>query len=70
MSKLSKNPNGIPNKAVDLLVSEIFRKNGVNFSNAKSKLSDEQKMAIKELVDELSMQVDTFVKTNSQEEKK
>ncbi len=66
MSNLPKNQKGIPNIAVDLLVSEIFRKNGVNLNNAKSKLSDEQKTAIKELVEELSSQVDSFMNSNNE----
>nr|WP_232337065.1 spore coat protein [Lysinibacillus timonensis] len=72
MSNLPGNPNGIPNKAVDLLVSEILRKNGVNVDQAKRKISDEQKMALKELVEELSMQVDAFVNqsSNSKNDKK
>ncbi|MDN4493542.1 spore coat protein [Ureibacillus aquaedulcis] len=57
--------SAIPNKVVDLLVSEIFRKNNVNIENAKSKLTDEQKQAIRDLVDELKSQVDTFVKESS-----
>lgn len=62
VSKLPEQSKAIPNKVVDLLVSDVLRKNGVNLENAKSKLSDEQKQAIKELVEELSAQVDAFVK--------
>lgn len=62
---MSDKQNPIPNKVVDLLVSEVLRKNNVNIDNAKSKLSDEQKRAIRELVDELKSQVDTFVKESS-----
>ncbi|MFC7686888.1 spore coat protein [Ureibacillus sp. GCM10028918] len=57
--------SAIPDKVVDLLVSEVFRKNNVNIDNAKSKLSDEQKQAIRDLVEELKSQVDTFVKESS-----
>lgn len=62
---MSEKHEAIPNKVVDLLVSEVFRKNNVNIENAKTKLSDEQKRAIRELVDELKSQVDTFVKESS-----
>ena len=58
---MSENPKAIPNKVVDLLVSEVFRKNNVNIEQTKSKLTDEQKQAIRDLVDELKSQVDTFV---------
>lgn len=43
--KMSEIPKAIPNKVVDLLVSEVFRKNNVNLGSAKSNLSDEQKQA-------------------------
>ncbi|MEK9199682.1 spore coat protein [Ureibacillus sp. 179-F W5.1 NHS] len=56
-----KDPNAIPNKVVDLLVSEVLRKNGVNLENTKSKLTDEQKQSLKELVEDLKSQVDGFV---------
>ncbi|HWK21467.1 MAG TPA: spore coat protein [Ureibacillus sp.] len=59
---MSEQPKAIPNKVVDLLVSEVFRKNNVNVENAKTKLSEDQKQAIKDLVEELKSQVDTFVK--------
>lgn len=62
VSNLPEKSKAIPNKVVDLLVSDVLRKNGVNLESAKSKLSDEQKQAIKELVEELSAQVDAFVK--------
>lgn len=64
MSNLPKDSNVMPNKVVDLLVSEIFRKNGVNLNNVKKNVTDEQKTAIKELVEELKMQVDAFVQSN------
>lgn len=56
-----KDPNAIPNKVVDILVSEVLRKNGVNLENTKSKLTEEQKQSLKELVEDLKSQVDTFV---------
>ncbi|PYF07327.1 spore coat protein [Ureibacillus chungkukjangi] len=58
---MSENPKAIPNKVVDLLVSEVLRKNNVNIDSAKSNLNDEQKKAIKDLVEELKTQVDSFV---------
>lgn len=65
---MSDNPKVIPSKVVDLLVSEVFRKNNVNIASAKNKLSDEQKQAIRDLVDELKSQVDTFVNTTNKDE--
>jgi spore coat protein W len=59
-----KPPNAIPNTIIDLLVSDIFEKNGVNVEDAKKKLTDEQKVLLKNLVDDLSQQVDQFVNAN------
>lgn len=61
MSDLSEMPKGIPNKVIDLLVSDTLRKNGINLENAKEKLSGEQKQILKELVEDLTRQVDSFV---------
>ncbi|QCR32654.1 spore coat protein [Lysinibacillus sp. SGAir0095] len=65
---MSEIPKAIPNKVVDLLVSEVFRKNNVNLASAKTNLTDEQKQAIRDLVDELKSQVDSFVNTAKQDE--
>jgi len=65
MTNLPEKPDIISNKAVDLLVSNAFRKNGVDIESLKGKLSDDQKQAIKEMLEELSQQVDGFVKQNT-----
>lgn len=65
MSNSSENQNSLNGKVVDLLVSEVLRKNGVNLDNVKNKLTDEQKQSIKELVKDLQSQVDSFVKQSS-----
>ncbi len=61
-------PKVIPQQIVNLLVSDLFKKNGVNVEKAKEKLSDEQKQMIKELVSDLTSQVESFVKTSSPED--
>lgn len=70
MSDSPKPPSGIPNTIVDLLVSNIFKKNGVNVEDIKKNLSDEQKTMLKNLVEDLSNQVDQFVNLNSQKKVK
>ena len=65
----NKNPELIPQPIINLLVSDLFRKNGINVESAKEKLSDEQKQMIKELVRALSNQVESFVKSSTNEEK-
>ena len=67
MTNLPEKPDVISNKAVDLLVSNAFRKNGVDLESVKGKLSDDQKQAIKEMLEELTQQVDGFVKQNTPE---
>ncbi|WP_050181050.1 hypothetical protein [Domibacillus robiginosus] len=62
MSDSSKNPKILSDKVIDLLVSTTLQKNGVNIDKAKKQLSDEQKKMFKELVEDLSKQVDAFVK--------
>lgn len=63
----NQNPQLIPHQIIDLLVSDLFRKNGINVEKAKEKLSDEQKQMIKELASDLSNQVESFVKSSSTE---
>ncbi|MCM3197177.1 spore coat protein [Priestia megaterium] len=65
MTDPSKNSSGVPNKLVELLVSDILRKNGVNTEKIKKSLSNEQKQALKELVEDLSQQVDSFINKSS-----
>ncbi|WP_160719192.1 spore coat protein [Bacillus sp. USDA818B3_A] len=68
MSNSSDNPI-IPKAVIDLLVSDVFKKNGISLDNAKKNLSDEQKQMLKELVKDLSQQVDSFVKNSTKENK-
>ena len=67
MSNLPENPEVIPNKVIDLLVSHAFQKNGVDIENVKVKILDEQKQEIKDLIEELSKQVDAFIKQKPSE---
>ncbi|QFK71752.1 spore coat protein [Pradoshia sp. D12] len=66
----NQSPQLIPQQLINLLVSDLFRKNGINAEKAKEKLSDEQKQMIKELVSDLTNQVETFVKSSSTEDNK
>ncbi|WP_017754047.1 hypothetical protein [Calidifontibacillus oryziterrae] len=52
----------IPSKVIDLLVNDIFQKNGINLEDGKGKLSVEDKQMIKELVEDLRLQVEAFLK--------
>jgi spore coat protein W len=55
----------IPGSIIDLSVSDIFRKNGINLEDGKGKLSAEEKQQIKDLVNDLRKQVDAFVKKDA-----
>jgi spore coat protein W len=52
----------ITSKIIDLLVSDLFQKNGIKVEENKDKISEEQKKLLKELVNDLSQQVEAFVK--------
>jgi spore coat protein W len=65
-----QNQNPIPKTLIDLLVSDIFQKNGINIENAKNNLSNEQREMIKNLVNDLTKQVDSFVKSQESNQKK
>ncbi|MCM3359977.1 spore coat protein [Psychrobacillus sp. MER TA 171] len=66
MSEIPKKANAIPNKVIDLIVSDTLRKNGVDLNDVKGKLSTEQKQLLKELVEELTLQVDQFIDPTSE----
>lgn len=65
MSEHQKKPNPIPNSLVDLFVTDILQKNGISKKDIKDKITDDKKQAIKELVEDLSKQVESFVNSNS-----
>jgi len=65
MSKHQNKPGAIPNKLVDLFVSDILQKNGISKQAIKGKITAEKKQAIMELVEDLSKQVDAFVNKNT-----
>jgi spore coat protein W len=56
MNSSDKN-NSITNKAVGFLVSEIFRKNGIDVEKVKKSLTDEQKSMFKVMVNDLTSEV-------------
>lgn len=58
----SSKRQAIPDKAVKLMIDNIFRKNNVKTEEAKKNISDEQKQALKEMVEDLKQQVDQFNK--------
>ena len=60
MSDLPEKPKAISNKVIDLLVDDTLRRNGIDPENIKRKLTDQQKKQLKELVEELTQQVNTF----------
>ncbi|WP_456275408.1 spore coat protein [Bacillus sp. AK128] len=64
-----KKPTIFSKSIVDLMVSDIFTRHGITKTN-KKEISEEQKEMIKNLVTDLSEQVNEFVKTNEQKTNK
>jgi spore coat protein W len=69
LSDKHQKPNPIPNSLVDLFVTDILQKNGISKKDIKDKITDDKKKAIKDLVEDLSKQVDSFVNANSKPNK-
>ena len=57
---LPEKPNAISNKVIDLLVDDTLRRNGIDPESIKRKLTDQQKIQLKEMVEDLTQQVNTF----------
>ncbi|MCM3155480.1 spore coat protein [Priestia megaterium] len=71
MSDSQKRQEIVPNKLMDLLVSDVFSKHGIDKEQVKGKLSEEKKQMLREMVEDLSKRVDEFVKqTNASNNKK
>jgi spore coat protein W len=64
-----KHQQPIPNSLVDLFVTDILQKNGISKKDIKEKITDDKKKAIKELVEDLSKQVESFVNANNKANK-
>lgn len=64
----SSNKFPIPQKVLEVMVDNILRKNGIDKQELKSNISDEQKQALKEMVEDLRKQVDQF--SNSKDAQK
>ncbi|USL45774.1 spore coat protein [Priestia megaterium] len=65
MSDSLKKTEIVPNKLIDLLVSDIFSKYGVDKEQVKGRLSEEKKQILKEMVEDLSKRVNQFVSENN-----
>ena len=60
VNDLPEKSSAIPNKVIDLLVDDTLRRNGIDLEHIKGKLSDQQKQTLKEIVEDLTKQVDAF----------
>ncbi|MDC7724424.1 spore coat protein (plasmid) [Priestia aryabhattai] len=66
MSDSFKKTEIVPNKLIDLLVSDVFSKHGISKEQVKGKLTEEKRQMLKEMVEDLTKKVDQFVsETNS-----
>lgn len=62
MSDDSSKQQAVPDQVIKLMIEDILRKNGVKPGEAKKSISDEQKQALKSMVEDLQQQVDQFNK--------
>ncbi|WRP05573.1 spore coat protein [Rossellomorea aquimaris] len=60
MNDSSDKNNPVTNKAVGFLVSEVFRKNGIDVEKVKKSLTDEQKSMLRLLVNDLTAEVNNL----------
>lgn len=60
----------LPDQIVDLVVSNILKKNGIDIETAKKNISPEQKQMMKDLVQDLTQRVNKFVNIQNQDNKK
>ncbi|GAB3064547.1 spore coat protein [Virgibacillus ainsalahensis] len=56
----NKKTDMVPDKVVELMISNIFKKNGVKPEEMKKNLPDDQKQMLKEVVEDLRKQVEQF----------
>lgn len=60
-------PSVLPDSIVDMLVTDVLNKNGVQMN--KNNIPPEKKEMLKKMVTDLSEQVNTFVESNKNEAK-
>ncbi|GAB3790843.1 spore coat protein [Virgibacillus kimchii] len=61
MSDSSKQPM-VSEKVVQVMVDNIFKKNGIKPEEMKKNISDDQKQMLREMVNDLKAQVEQFNK--------
>jgi spore coat protein W len=57
----------LPDTLIDLLITDVFRRNGIQLKQSRPELSPDQKQQLKNLVEDLRKQVEKF--TNPSPEK-
>lgn len=58
----------LPDQVVDLVVNNIFKKNGIDLENAKKNITEEQKQMMKDLLKDLTQRVNHFVHNQRKED--
>ncbi|MBU8791631.1 spore coat protein [Oceanobacillus caeni] len=56
----------MPQKVVEVMIDNIFRKNDIKKEEIKKNISEEQKIMIKEMIEDLKQQVEQFNKKNDE----
>lgn len=70
MGDSSNKQQPINDKVVEVLVDSIFRKNGIKSEELSKNISDDQKKKIKEMVEDLKLQVEEFKQNSKNVNKK
>ncbi|GKV56203.1 hypothetical protein NCCP2222_21500 [Sporosarcina sp. NCCP-2222] len=60
-----KNLYGLSSQLMELFVSDLFTKNEVNIKDAKQRLTSEQKEQLKQTVEQLKTQVESFLESKT-----
>ncbi|WP_235793326.1 spore coat protein [Virgibacillus salidurans] len=60
MADDSSKQQAVPDQVIQLMIQDILRKNNVKPEEVKKNISDEQKQALRTMVEDLKKQVDQF----------
>ncbi|MBY7142201.1 spore coat protein [Virgibacillus sp. NKC19-3] len=62
MADDSSKQQAVPDQVIQLMIQDILRKNGVQPEEVKRNIPDEQKQALRKMVEDLQKQVEQFNK--------
>lgn len=63
-----KSPTSSSLTIADLLISDVFKKNNINLNKVKTELSNEKKQMIRNVVNDLTKQVNDYVENTQKKD--